>query len=104
MRLPRSLAKVFVIARRWIGGIALKLATMVVAASFVIAPAAFTVCDAQTVAVSEHTFDWIFFAIVGIPFILVFVVLLTEGRGQIPPNRVVADKSERSYPPLADWK
>jgi bacteriorhodopsin len=82
----------------------LKLATIVMAASFVIASAAFTVCHAQTMAVSEQTFDWIFFAIVGIPFILVFVVLLTEGRGQIPPNRMVADKSERSYPPLVDWK
>jgi CheY-like chemotaxis protein len=51
---------------------------------------------ATTAAVSEQTFDWILFAIVGIPFILGFVVLFTEGRGQLPSNR---SEPGRSYPP-----
>jgi hypothetical protein len=44
-----------------------------------LASAGFTASFAQTAAVSEKTFDWIFFAIVGIPFVLGFVVLFIPG-------------------------
>jgi hypothetical protein len=40
-----------------------------------LASAPFTASLAQTAAVSEKTFDWIFFAIVGIPFVLGLVQL-----------------------------
>ena len=40
-----------------------------------LASAPFTASFAQTTAVSEHTFDWIFFAIVGIPFVLAILQL-----------------------------
>jgi hypothetical protein len=69
---------------------------------FVIVSAAFSTCLAQTAAVSEKTFDWIFFAIVGIPFILGFVVLFTEGRGQPWPHRDGRSETGRSYPPSAN--
>jgi hypothetical protein len=54
--------------KNWSG--LMKFATMALAATFVIASAAFTASYAQTAAVSDRTFDWIFFVIVGIPFIL----------------------------------
>jgi hypothetical protein len=41
-----------------------------------LASAAFDVSFAQSAAVSEKTFDWIFFAIVGIPLVLGFVQLV----------------------------
>lgn len=44
-----------------------------------LAPAAFDASFAQSAAVSEHSFDWIFFVIVGIPFILALVALLRPG-------------------------
>jgi hypothetical protein len=48
---------------------------MALAASFVIVSAAFTPSFAEG-AVSEKTFDWIFFAIVFIPFVLGLVQLV----------------------------
>jgi hypothetical protein len=58
-------------------------------------PAAFNASFAQTAAVSEHTFDWIFFAIVGIPFVLVlFDTLINDG---LRPRNL--DGVERRYPP-----
>jgi hypothetical protein len=53
----------------------MKFATMALATSFVIAPAAFTASFAQTAAVSDKTFDWIFFVIVGTPFALGIIQL-----------------------------
>ena len=41
-----------------------------------LASAAFTSSFAQSAAVSEKTFDWIFFAIVGIPLVLGLVELV----------------------------
>jgi hypothetical protein len=48
----------------------MRFPTVALAASFLVAPAAFSASFAQTAAVSEKSFDWIFFAIVGIPFIM----------------------------------
>jgi hypothetical protein len=65
----------------------MRIETLALAGMLLLVSAAFTACFAQTAAVSEQTFDWIFFAIVGIPFILGFVVLFTEGRGQPRADR-----------------
>jgi hypothetical protein len=53
----------------------MKFAPMALAASFVMAPAAFNCSFAESPVVSEQGFDWIFFAIVGIPFIMGLVSL-----------------------------
>lgn len=53
--------------------------TMTLAASFLVAPAAFTASFAQDAGVNEQTFDWIFFAIVGIPLFIAIVELLVPG-------------------------
>jgi hypothetical protein len=50
--------------------------TITLATSFIVAPAAFTASLAQDTAVNEQTFDWIFFAIVGLPLIVAIVELL----------------------------
>jgi hypothetical protein len=63
-------------------GGSMKYGTLALALLFMAASAAFSACFAQTTAVSEKTFDWIFFAIVGIPFLLGFVVLFSESRGK----------------------
>jgi DeoR/GlpR family transcriptional regulator of sugar metabolism len=52
----------------------MKVPVIALAAEFVVASAAFTSSFAES-AVSEKTFDWIFFAIVGIPFIIGLVSL-----------------------------
>ena len=57
----------------------MRLRTIIFAASILLASAAFTGSFAQTAAVSEKTFDWIFFAIVGIPFLMALVSLLKPG-------------------------
>ena len=57
----------------------MRLRLIIFAASILLASAAFTGSFAQTAAVSEKTFDWIFFAIVGIPFIIALVGLLKPG-------------------------
>jgi hypothetical protein len=44
-----------------------------------LAPAAFNACFAQSAAVSEKTFDWIFFVIIGLPFLIALVALLRPG-------------------------
>jgi hypothetical protein len=60
-----------------------------------LASAGFTASFAQTAAVSEKSFDWIFFAIVGIPFVLaLFDTLINDGRRPGSPEGV-----ERRYPP-----
>jgi hypothetical protein len=53
-----------------------QIRTLTLAASFVVAPAAFTASLAQDAAVNEQTFDWIFFAIVGLPLVVALVELL----------------------------
>ena len=54
----------------------MRLLTIIFAAVLLLGSAAFTGSFAQTSAVSEKTFDWIFFAIVGIPFVIALVGLL----------------------------
>jgi hypothetical protein len=49
--------------------------TVALAVSLLIGSAGFTSSFAQTAAVSEKTFDWIFFAIVFIPFLLGLIQL-----------------------------
>jgi hypothetical protein len=44
-----------------------------------LASASFTASFAQIAAVSEKTFDWIFFSIVGIPFIIGLVEVFNQG-------------------------
>jgi hypothetical protein len=48
----------------------MRLRTIGFAGSMFLASATFTSSFAQTAAVSDKSFDWIFFAIVGIPLIL----------------------------------
>ena len=47
------------------------------AASMLLVSAGFASSFAQSATVSEKTFDWIFFAIVGIPFVLALVELFS---------------------------
>ena len=54
----------------------MQLRIVAFAASTLLASAAFDASFAQSAAVSEKTFDWIFFAIVGIPLVLGFVQLV----------------------------
>jgi hypothetical protein len=54
----------------------MRFRTIALAAPMLLSSAAFTSSFAQTAAVSEKSFDWIFFAIVGIPFIMGLVSLL----------------------------
>ena len=54
--------------------------TIALAAFMLLASAAFTASFAQSPAVSEKTFDWIFFAIVGIPFVFGLVELVRPSR------------------------
>jgi hypothetical protein len=73
----------------------MRLRAIAFAAPLVLASAGLTPSFAQTTAVSEKTFDWIFFAIVGIPFVLALVyALVTEG---LRPR--YAEAAERRYPP-----
>ena len=75
---------------------------MALAAIILLASATFTSSFAQTAAVSEKTFDWIFFAIVGIPFLLALAALIIEGRQQRLYHRDDHGGSPRSYPPFAE--
>jgi carbohydrate-binding DOMON domain-containing protein len=54
----------------------MRLRTIAFATAMVLASASFTASFAQSSAVSEKSFDWIFFAIIGIPFVLGVVALL----------------------------
>jgi hypothetical protein len=54
----------------------MRLQTIAFAAPMLLASATFTSSFAQTAAVSEKSFDWIFFVIVGIPLVLGLVALL----------------------------
>ncbi len=54
----------------------MRLQTSVLAGGMLLAPAAFNASFAQSAAVSEKTFDWIFFAIVFIPFLLALIQLI----------------------------
>jgi hypothetical protein len=54
----------------------MQIRTITLATSFVVAPAAFTASLAEDTAVNEQTFDWIFFAIVGLPLVIALVELL----------------------------
>ncbi len=76
-------------------GCAMRLRTIAFAASMLLAPAAFDASFAQTAAVSEKSFDWIFFAIVGIPFVLTLVYTLIGDERR--PGAL--DGVERRYPP-----
>ena len=73
----------------------MRVRTITFAASMLLSSAAFTSSFAQTAAVSEKTFDWIFFAIVGIPFVIaLFDTLINDGWPPESPEVV-----ERRYPP-----
>ncbi|WP_419758114.1 hypothetical protein [Acidisoma sp.] len=54
----------------------MRFRTIIMAALLLSASAAFSGSFAQSSAVSEKSFDWIFFAIVGIPFVIALVGLL----------------------------
>ena len=62
----------------------MRLRMIAFAASVLLASAAFTASFAQSAAVDEQTFNWIFFAIVGMPFVLALAALIIEGRQQGP--------------------
>lgn len=57
----------------------MRLRAIVLAAPLLLAPAAFNASYAQSTAAAQHTFDWIFFIIIGIPFLLGLVALLKPG-------------------------
>jgi len=60
------------------------------------APAAFNASFAQSAAVSEKTFDWIFFAIVGIPFVIgLFQVAKPDW---LEP--IIREPRDRTVPPV----
>ena len=54
----------------------MRLRMVAFAALMLVASAVFSSSFAQTSAVSDQSFDWIFFAIVGIPFLIALVGLL----------------------------
>ena len=58
----------------------MRFRTIPAAASMLLTSAAFTASCAASSAVSEQGFDWIFFAIVGIPFILGLAELFRPSR------------------------
>ena len=58
----------------------MRVQTIAFAASMLMASAAFTTGFAQKPRASENPFDWIFFAIVGIPFVLALVELVRPSR------------------------
>jgi hypothetical protein len=72
--------------------------TVAFAAFMLLASAGFTASFAQTAAVSEKTFDWIFFAIVGIPFVLAILQLARPDwlEPLIRPRSDVSDASDPS--------
>jgi hypothetical protein len=73
----------------------MRLRTIGFAGSMVLGSAAFSSSFAQSAAVSEKTFDWIFFAIVGIPFVLALVdTLINDGKRSGIPKGV-----DGHYPP-----
>jgi hypothetical protein len=77
------------------GGYTLRVQTIAFAVFMVLASAAFNASFAQSAAVSEKTFDWIFFAIIGIPFVLVLLdTLINDGWRPGKPDGV-----EKRYPP-----
>jgi hypothetical protein len=57
----------------------MRLRTIAFATSMLLASAGFTASFAQSSAVSEKTFDWIFFVIIGIPFIIALLALVKPG-------------------------
>ena len=57
----------------------MQLRIIAVAAAMLLATAAFTASFAQTSAEGGRNFDWIFFAIIGIPFLLALLALLKPG-------------------------
>ncbi len=77
----------------------MRLRAIAFAATMLLASAAFTASFADSGAVSEKTFDWIFFAIVGIPFLLGLAVLFIEGKGSIRHDR---EQTPGSWPPFTD--
>jgi hypothetical protein len=73
----------------------MRLRMIGVAASTFLASAGYDASFAQSAAVSEKTFDWIFFGIVGIPFVLGLLELfmpslseriIREPAGRTPPR------------------
>jgi hypothetical protein len=54
----------------------MRLREIALAAPMLLASAAFTASYAQSSPVSEKTFDWIFFAIIGLPFLIGLVALV----------------------------
>ena len=57
----------------------MRLRIIAFAVSIFLATAGFTASFAESAVVSEQGFDWIFFAIIGIPFIMGLVALLKPG-------------------------
>ncbi len=57
----------------------MRLRTMAFATSMLLASAGLTASFAQSSTVSEKTFDWIFFVIIGIPFIIALLALVKPG-------------------------
>jgi hypothetical protein len=74
----------------------MRLRTIASAASLLLASAPFTASFAQTAAVSEKTFDWIFFAIVGIPFVIGIVQLANPN--WLEP--IIQGSRDRTAPPV----
>jgi hypothetical protein len=57
----------------------MRLRIIAFAVSIFLATAGFSASFAESPVVSEQGFDWIFFAIIGIPFIMGLVALLKPG-------------------------
>jgi hypothetical protein len=69
--------------------------TIALAAPMLLSTAAFNASFAESPVVSEQGFDWIFFAIVGIPFVLaLFDTLKNDGKRPGATEGIV-----RRYPP-----
>ena len=74
----------------------MRLRTIASALFILLASAGFETSFAQTAAVSERSFDWIFFAIVGIPFVIALFVLFSENAHRRLHG---SEPTTRSWPP-----
>jgi hypothetical protein len=72
----------------------MRLRTFAFAAPMLLASAGFTTSFAESAVVSEQGFDWIFFGIVGIPFILGLVELFMPGLSE----RIIREPAGRTPP------
>jgi hypothetical protein len=69
----------------------MRLRTIAFAASMLITSATFTASFAESAVVSEQGFDWIFFAIVGIPLVLALLELFAPGLSE----RLIRERPDR---------